>query len=176
MAAGADGTLRIWDLKTQATLIEIRAHDRDVLDCDIAPDGTFALSASADGTLKVWDLATGSLRVILEGHRAEVTACRINRSADHADRALSCSRDGSVKLWDLVQGRCLDTFYGDAPFVSMSMAPAAPTLAIADLMGKVWVLKQVDESGRRGDSSRPVRASTTTRRPRPVARLLWRVR
>ena len=49
---------------------------------------------------------------------------------------MSCSRDGSVKLWDLVQGRCLDTFYGDAPFVSLSFAPAAPALAVVDLWAR----------------------------------------
>ena len=143
VSAGADGTLRVWDLKRHAMLFAIRAHARAALDCDISHDGTLALSASADGTLKVWDLTTGSLRVTLEGHSAEVTACRL---ADHVDRAVSCSRDGSVKLWDLVEGRCLDTFYGDAPFVSMSIAPQEPTLAIADVTGKVWMLQQVEES------------------------------
>jgi WD40 repeat protein len=103
------------------------------------------VSASADGTLKVWDLPSGALRVVLEGHRGAVTACAIGRPSG---RVFSCSRDTTVKMWDATTGQCLESFYGNAPFVSLSLARGgADVLAAADEAGVVRLLRFTDPPG-----------------------------
>ena len=139
LAAGDDGTLRLWDTHTGAVLQDIQAHAFPILDCDISHDGSMLLSASADGTLRVWD-AGGRMQQHIAAHTDAISGCWIGSVTD---RAITCSRDRTVKLWDLATGSCLETFYGDVPFVSLAVAPSGP-MAAADTSGRVTILDVLD--------------------------------
>lgn len=143
LAAGADGTLRLWDTTTGAVLQDIAAHAVPILDCDISHDGSMLLSASADGTLRVWD-EQGRIQHHINAHADAITGCWIGSVTS---RAITCSRDRTVKLWDLETAQCLETFYGDAPFVSLTVAPAGPIAAAADASGRVTVLHVLEGFG-----------------------------
>src|SRR5262245_27475215 len=135
LAAGADGTLRLWDTSTGAVLQEIRAHARPIVDCDMSHDGSMLLSASTDGTLRVWD-ARGTMRRHIDAHNGAISGCWLGSVAN---RAITCSRDRTVKLWDLDEGRCLETYYGEAPFVSLAVAPQGPIAAGAATSGQAVI-------------------------------------
>ena len=60
LGTAADGTLRVWDVASQATVRILRGHGGRVYDCAFSPDGKLALSASGDGTLRLWDVASRS--------------------------------------------------------------------------------------------------------------------
>jgi WD40 repeat protein len=135
-----DGTLRLWNPLAGELLLDLVAHPFPILDCDISSDGSLLVSASSDGALRVWE-AQGRMRQHISAHGAEVTGCRIGSAPN---RALTCSRDQTVKLWDLESGRCLETFYGDAPFVSLAVAQERPLAVVADARGRVTVLEILD--------------------------------
>jgi WD40 repeat protein len=57
VSAGADGTLRVWDLATQWELSRLQGNTRQpVLALAVSADGRRAVSAGADHLLRLWDL------------------------------------------------------------------------------------------------------------------------
>jgi WD40 repeat protein len=143
LLGGEDGTLRLWDPHTGVVSLDVQAHAFPVRDCDISYDGSILLSAASDGGLRVWN-ADGTMRQNIQAHTASITACWIGSVTN---RALTCSQDQTVKLWDLETGRCLETFYGQAPFVSLAVALHRPIAAAADTRGNVTILRILEGFG-----------------------------
>ncbi|VDK70974.1 unnamed protein product [Litomosoides sigmodontis] len=64
---GADGCIRIWDVmklrqdssSKHTPLIKIKAHQGDVDDLDVSPDGKFCISVGHDATVYIWNTASG---------------------------------------------------------------------------------------------------------------------
>ncbi|KAL3990684.1 WD domain G-beta repeat family protein [Acanthocheilonema viteae] len=86
---GADGCIRIWDvekLREDSTskhtpLIKIKAHQGDVDDLDVSPNGKLCISVGHDATVYIWNTADGekicSLPVPKEiGHGFKVRSVR----------------------------------------------------------------------------------------------------
>lgn len=119
LTAGADRTLKVWDVATKTevrTLSGHRAGSGDigrlaawVTACAVSPDGSFAVSASSDRTLKLWDLATGREIGTLRGHDGIVHTCAIG-----PDGSLIASgdSDGTVRIWSVTEGRELRRLEG----------------------------------------------------------------
>jgi peroxin-7 len=97
---GADGTCRIWDIKTQKNVVAIAAHQNEVLACDFNKYDDIIVTASGDKTMKLWDLRNVSRPLdILFGHRYPVKKAKW--SPFSRDILLSCSYDMTVQLWNL---------------------------------------------------------------------------
>ena len=101
-SAGADGSVRIWDSRTDKLLLEVpRAHDQAACAVAFHPDGRHLVSAGMDGWAKVWDLATRQ-----EVFRAPSDANRPNGAAYTVafrppdGQLLAAGKDGVVSLWD----------------------------------------------------------------------------
>ena len=58
-SAGADGIVRLWDLKEGQVLRRFTGHLRPVWSLVFSPDGTLLVSAGSDEVVRVWDLPTG---------------------------------------------------------------------------------------------------------------------
>jgi WD40 repeat protein len=101
LTAGADGTLRLWNLSTRtATVVE--THQGLVSAADLSADGSTAVSGGEDETVRIWDIASSLRpRAVLRGHEGPVLDVEI--SAD-GRRVVSSSIDRSVRLWDLSAG------------------------------------------------------------------------
>jgi WD40 repeat protein len=141
LLAGADGRLRLWNWKT-GNVVDFVAHSLPVTACDLSFDASLLLSGSVDGTLRTWNAGGGRIRDIV-AHADAITGCRIGPTPN---RALTCSRDRTVKLWDLESGNCLETYYADAPLVSMTEARSRPVVAVAGASGQVTILDITDAS------------------------------
>ncbi|HEX4950874.1 MAG TPA: TIR domain-containing protein [Blastocatellia bacterium] len=59
--AGADGTVKLWDVTTRQLLHDFEGHRDWVRSVAFAPDGRTLTSTSADGTVIVWDVETGAM-------------------------------------------------------------------------------------------------------------------
>lgn len=65
VGACEDGTVRRWDVATQACTVTCTGHEGAVEALVVTDDGRFALSGGDDGTVRAWDLRTGAcLRVV----------------------------------------------------------------------------------------------------------------
>jgi WD40 repeat protein len=68
VTASWDGTARVWDAATGASLAELKGHTNWVRSAAFSPDGRRIVTASWDGTARVWDASTGEQLAELEGH------------------------------------------------------------------------------------------------------------
>src|SRR5437879_4273405 len=76
VSAGADKTIRVWNLATGKEQAVLRGHAGEQLGLAISPDNKILASCGGEDRepeLKLWDLATGKERASLEGHRKEVS-------------------------------------------------------------------------------------------------------
>ena len=58
--AGADGTVRVWDVASGRLERVMRGHTQIVSSVQFSPDGTRVLTGSPDGTARVWRVDTGA--------------------------------------------------------------------------------------------------------------------
>ncbi|KPI45736.1 putative U3 small nucleolar RNA-associated protein 13 [Cyphellophora attinorum] len=125
---GADGTVKIWDLRGGYATHNLHAHggvvsalhffqarvpekkNKKVVANGSAGPATVLATASEEGDLKIWNLATSKSFVSLEAHASVI------RSLDSSTKnnlLLSASRDKTIILWDTQtwsQRRIIPTF------------------------------------------------------------------
>ncbi len=72
--AGADGTARLVDARTGATLHVLKGHTASVWSPDFSADGKRLATASSDGTVRLWNVASGAEERVLLGDGKGVAA------------------------------------------------------------------------------------------------------
>jgi WD40 repeat protein len=105
--AGADRSVRLWDVEAGRDLRRCVGHTASVWCVAFSPDGTQLLSGGKDGTLRLWDVETGRELRKLEGHDDLVSAVAFSPDGH---RALSAGYDHRVRLWDLDRGEAVPGF------------------------------------------------------------------
>ena len=93
--AGADGTVRIWNLGLLRQVAVLKGHEDKVYSVTFSPDGSYILTASRDKTARLWNPSTGEEVCRFVGHTGGV------RQAIFANSSIcTASDDGTVRLWD----------------------------------------------------------------------------
>ena len=107
VSAGADGTIRIWDLATNRLSREIRgAASAGAGHLATSPDGSVLLMSDG-GDLRLWDAVSGQpIGKLLEGHDQGVASAAFSPDGS---RIVSGSLDGTLRLWDAATGRPVGT-------------------------------------------------------------------
>ncbi len=72
VTASEDGTARIWDVATGASLAELRGHTAALTETQFSPDseGLFIATASADGTARLWSTIGAPSAFTLKAEKA----------------------------------------------------------------------------------------------------------
>ncbi len=98
ISAGADRTIKLWDLRTGAPRDPhiLYGHSGRVWSLAISRDGRILASGSADFTVKLWDLTTGKIIRTLTGHVGEVRTVAFSPTQD---LLASAGDDLEIKLW-----------------------------------------------------------------------------
>ena len=104
VSGGADGTVRVWDLRTLAPLGEPLTGHRGLVSSvavGVVDDRPVAVSGGEDGTVRVWDLRTlAPLGEPLTGQEGTVASVAVG-VVDDRPVAVSGGDDGTVRVWDL---------------------------------------------------------------------------
>ncbi|CAK8673384.1 unnamed protein product [Clavelina lepadiformis] len=107
----ADGSVRIFDLKTQEVLHTINkgknAHRDGINDVRCSPDGQVVLTASVDGSSKLISLATGKISATYGTRGNQETDFSVEKVSfsNSLPLAATASLNGQLTIWDLKSGQ-----------------------------------------------------------------------
>lgn len=98
-----DGTLLVYNLKTQNLECSFSGHKSCIRAVKFSPDGSFLAASGDSKVIFIYQVTTGEHVYNLSGHEAWVfsLAWDIDSSADDELLLLSASHDGKIKLWSL---------------------------------------------------------------------------
>jgi hypothetical protein len=135
--AGADGAIRLWDLRSRTRTHLLRTplhqrsgHDSAALALAFSPDGSLLASGHVDGSVHLWDMARGEGVDVKLRHDASVGALAF--SPDGATLATG-SLDSALRLWDAGAAAA-----GEAR--RELIRQPAPVTALAWAGGGEWIL------------------------------------
>lgn len=132
-AAGADMTLRLYDVATGEQLAERSDHADWVQAVAFSPSGKKIVSVSRDSTAKVVDIPSGKLLTTFNGHSEPVTvACWIDE-----ETVATGGADGAVRIWRAENGKELRTIVGGQGGVEGLCLLSDGRLAVAEGAGRV---------------------------------------
>jgi WD40 repeat protein/tRNA A-37 threonylcarbamoyl transferase component Bud32 len=99
-SAGADATIRLWDVDPARELRVLRGHGGPVTAVVFSPDGERLFSAGRDGTVRIWDTTSGQPLLTLEGADGPIHSLALS----HDGRTLAAGpafnlRPGRLILW-----------------------------------------------------------------------------
>lgn len=134
VSAGADGTVRLWDLGVGRELRCLRGHGTGLSSVAVSADARRILSGGDDGAVHVWDL--GREPIAVSGRPPQVHAAAVVAAAvgDDGETGATLAADDSVLRWDLgtsasvsvaAQPAELDHVAGRTPVPEALMARAA---------------------------------------------------
>jgi RNA polymerase sigma factor (sigma-70 family) len=109
VSSGADGTVRVWDVKAGTELCRLAGHEGKVFAAAYAPDGRRVISGGADATLRLWDVESGQEVRKFVGHTDQVWTVVFTPDGRHV---VSGGQDNTARLWDVETGKQLRKFEG----------------------------------------------------------------
>eukprot|EP00331_Platyophrya_macrostoma_P008592 CAMPEP_0176428072 /NCGR_PEP_ID=MMETSP0127-20121128/12943_1 /TAXON_ID=938130 /ORGANISM="Platyophrya macrostoma, Strain WH" /LENGTH=897 /DNA_ID=CAMNT_0017809707 /DNA_START=33 /DNA_END=2726 /DNA_ORIENTATION=+ len=159
VSVGADGHLRLWDVKdhivnsnanashSMEPKFSVNAAHSSAIHCvAVAPNDQFIATGGKDKVTHVWSLQGKRCfkEASLKGHKRGVTAVAFSPT----DRVLvSASNDASVRLWSLVSFACVKTMQSDkVSIVQLAFFNKGTQLVTANAEGvlRFWALAASD--------------------------------
>nr|XP_020455227.1 apoptotic protease-activating factor 1 isoform X1 [Monopterus albus] len=113
-SCGASKTLKVFKSTSGEKLMEIPAHDDEVLCCAFSPDDHLLATCSSDRKVKVWNVERAMLlRVFEEEHEEQVNHCQFTNTTRRL-LLVTCSNDKylNVKVWNLNKPSSQNTLFG----------------------------------------------------------------
>lgn len=119
-SAGADRTLKLWDVQSGKCLRTLQGHTDWVYAIAAHPTGKFLASASYDRTARIWDIQTGECIHILT-HNAPLWSISFHPEG----HTLACgSQDEMITLWHVETGSRRKTLQLPKPYEAMNIMGA----------------------------------------------------
>lgn len=115
VSASFDGTVRIWDVRSNAYKPIMMLSDAKDSVSDVAIHDAEIVAASVDGRIRSYDLRTGMCQVDVIG-----PSCTSLTVSKKGTEVLVSSLDSSIRLMDRINGGLLKTYKHDA-FVNMEL-------------------------------------------------------
>jgi hypothetical protein len=113
-SGGADGSVRLWDVKAGKEQRRFDGHNGPVWTVAISPDGRRVASGGFDKTIRLWDPVSGKESKQMVGHDDYVRSVMFSGNGRYI---LSGGDDRLVKLWDAATGDNLKISRGHDHFV-----------------------------------------------------------
>ena len=142
------GGLQVWDIDSEAVLLEPDGHKSAVHSADFSLDSTRLATASSDDTVRLWDLLTG--RMIREWYIPTGNIGRPSTDSTYKhyivfslnnDELVSGSSDKSLRWWDTGTGELVHSSQEhSAEIRAIARCPNGEKLASAsdDMTIKLW--------------------------------------
>lgn len=137
ISGGADGTIRIWDIRTGRSLSVVQAHTSWVNCCVLSTDRRWLISAGTDGMIRVWDMPLLEHETV-EGHVDWVNACSI---APNGAELASGGNDHTVRFWKADDARPAGLWRAPGKVWSCAFGPSSDWLMMMSV-GQAYLLRR----------------------------------
>lgn len=136
-SAGADSTVRLWNLETLQNTMVFEGHRGFIVGLFAmrSETGTGLFSGSDDRTVKQWNSNSGACVHTYKGHKGPVNA--IVATDTHI---ISGSSDGVLKIWDLNTRRCIRTInaHTDSIWCLIQLQDGRVVSGSTDSVIRIW--------------------------------------
>jgi len=144
MASHPD-TVRVWDVKSEKTILEINTTGLSVVEAIYPPDMTMIATggkfSKKDILIKIWDANTGKLVVNLKGHMGDVSC--LTGPGLEATRSYLVQRTAPIGTWNTATWHQITVLTGYTNNIS-SIAPSPNNRVLAsaswDNTARLWYL------------------------------------
>jgi WD40 repeat protein/class 3 adenylate cyclase len=137
--AGADRTMRLWDLASGETVRIFSGHTDQIGGLAFSPDGKYIATSSEDKTARLWDAVTGETIQTFVGHTERITFGPA--FSPDGKYLVTGSNDGTARLWDVASGKTIREFAGHkGPVYSVAFSPDGKYIATTgeDETARLW--------------------------------------
>ena len=144
-SAGADGSVKIWEVESAKQFVAIEAHAGSVNAVVFAPNGESFATAGADKTFKIWKVNNPDKPALTSPeHKGPVLAVAFSSDGKQiASGSGEAAKSGQVQVWDAGKGKLVHAFAELTDAVTtLSFHPKLPRLASGgkDKKVRVWSL------------------------------------
>lgn len=155
MSAGAEGELRVWELKTKEMVSHFKEHGARVNEVVLFPNDQYAISCSRDRCLLTWDLRQQKR---LTAHRERHGGINCLAVASNQTTVYTAGQERTLSQWDLRVAEPVRVHQMDEEIQSISLSPDDRFLATAGtgLVVKIWDVNQGAEVSRGVGHSRAI--------------------
>ncbi len=135
--AGADYSIRIWDVAGRKERALLKGHSWNVMSLAFSSDGKLLASGGNDNSARLWEVATGTELARLVGHKTGVVQVAFTPDG----RTLATSgNDKTVRLWSIATHRELLTLKVETGWTHLLFSPDGQTLVTGGTGGplELW--------------------------------------
>lgn len=137
VSASQDQLVRVWDVATGETVLELVGHAGRVTSVAINADGSQIISGDANGEIIVWDAASGEMTGRIDAHSGRVTDLAY---APDGTQFVSTSADTTVGVWDAATGEQIRQLGTHSSRVTrVAYHPQGETFITGDADGLIYV-------------------------------------
>jgi len=109
IAGYTDGSIKIWDLKTESLVSTFTGHKSEITALCYVQSLGYVISGSKDTDIYVWDVMNEQGLFKLRGHKNVVTQLKF---LEKSKTIVSASKDNLLKFWDFQTKHCVQTVTG----------------------------------------------------------------
>lgn len=120
VSGGAEGELRIWELKTREMIAHMKEHVGRVNEMKLFPNDQYAISASRDRCLLTWDLRAEKR---LTQHREKHGGINCLAVASNQTSVITAGQEKTMTYWDLRMADPVKSIDLDEEINSVSISP-----------------------------------------------------
>mmetsp|Transcript_51285 Transcript_51285/g.111311 ORF Transcript_51285/g.111311 Transcript_51285/m.111311 type:complete len:613 (+) Transcript_51285:37-1875(+) len=155
ISGGAEGELRVWELRTREMAAHLKEHMARVTEVQIFPNDQYAISVSRDRCLLTWDLRTEKR---LTAHREKHGGLNCLTVASNQTTVVTAGQEKTLTFWDLRMADPTRTIELDEEVHGVTLSPDDRFLATAGtgMTVKLWDMATGRERSRGKGHSRAV--------------------
>jgi len=139
-SASWDGTVRLWNVASGATISKLVGHSRDVLSVALSVDDRQIITGGLDRRIKIWNTRSECKHTVDKNEHTDAVSCVKFYHAAKPAICVTASWDKTIKVWDSMYMNLKHTFNGHkAQINTLDMVHNSSYLASGSRDGTVMV-------------------------------------
>lgn len=135
-----DGTCRLWNVATGATISKLIGHERDILSIDLSADDRQIITGGLDKQIKIWNTRSECKHTVEKNMHTDAVSVVRFYHAKKPGLCVTASWDKTIKVWDNVYMTLKHTFQGHtAQVTTLDIVENSAYLASGSRDGKIMV-------------------------------------